>query len=67
MWMDAYVALAHRKKWGRVEFETFLKWDIKSPAERPEAQRVLAEWPEKYSGVTEWPPELRPKPKEGIL
>ena len=48
MRLDGYVALAHSKKWGRVEFETFLKWSIKSLAERPEAQRVLAEWPEKY-------------------
>ena len=60
--MDGLLRMAHRKKWGRVDLETYVKWDVPVLLKRPSVQRIVELWPEKYEAAKEWPPELTPSP-----
>ena len=60
--MDGLLRMAHRKKWGRVDVVTFVKWACPVLLKRPSVQRIVRLWPEKYDETKEWPPELIPSP-----
>lgn len=58
--MDGLLRTAHRKKWGRVDVVTFVKWAYPVMLKRRSVQRILELWPERYNEAKEWPPELTP-------
>ena len=60
--MDGLLRMAHRKKWGGVGLETYVRWDVPVLLKRPSVQRTLEAWPAKYDEVKGWPQELIPSP-----
>ena len=60
--MDGLLRTAHRKKWGRVDVVTFVKWAYPVMLKRRSVQRILELCPERHNEAKEWPPELTPSP-----
>ena len=61
--MNGLLRTAHRKKWGKVDLEAFVKWDMRPLLNEPDVQAILTLWPEKYSDLDGkvWPKELMPR------
>ena len=60
--MDGMLRTAHRKKWGRVDLEAFVKWSMPVLLNEPDVQLILRLWPVKYSDLDGklWPTEIKP-------